>query len=222
VEAAKAVAESSLTAVQSGLKLRVPALRLSVPTARPEDANKEPGQSSQRRVRIRSSSFGASIPAPPFPSHFVTRHSVAAHSDNDDNNRSSSPFSSVHDPSYPVPPHSETTILDERDDAAVENLLDSASAVPAPAAEGEGVAQSSVTAAEGSSTDKIPPQAEAAGGDEEDEDEELARFMQITLDGIARAQDGLRGVFALTRKRLVVKRAAAAARQVASVGGEAP
>jgi len=75
-------------------------------------------------------------------------------------------LSSVHDPSDPAPPHSETAILDERDDAAVEHLLDSTSAVPATVAEREGVAPSSVTAAEGGSTD-----------------EELARFMQITVDG---------------------------------------
>ena len=95
-----------------------------------------------------------------------------------------------------------------------------AAAATAPAAEVEAEAEaeapSSVTAAEGSATDKTLPQDEAGG--DEDEDEELARFMQITLDGMARAQEGLRGVFALTRKRLVVKRAAAAAQQVANVG----
>jgi hypothetical protein len=63
--------------------------------------------------------------------------------------------------------------------------------VHAPAAEREGVAPSS----EGGSTD-----------------EELTRFMQITLDSMARAQEGLRGVLVLIRnKRLVVKRDAVAA-----------
>lgn len=146
--------------------------------------------------------------------------SLTDHSDNDGSIRSSSPLSSVHDTSDPVRPHSETAILDARDDAAVEYLLNSASismtasAVPAAPdadAEGEGEPPSSVTAAEGSATDKTPLQDEAGG----DEDEEFARFVQMTLDGMARAQEGLRGVFALTRRRLVVKRAA---KQVAGVG----
>ncbi|KAH9030388.1 hypothetical protein EDB84DRAFT_211797 [Lactarius hengduanensis] len=196
------------TTTQTGLMLRLPAMRPWVAvtpgdTTRAEDANKAPGQSSPRRVRIRSSSV--------------------ARSDNE-NIRSSSPLSSVHDHSDFVPHHSESAILDATDDAAVENLLDSAlvtaSAVPAPnvdveAAEGE--PRSSVTAAEISVPGKSPPQDEADGSDE---DEEFARFMQMTLDGMARAQEGLRGVFALTRRRLVVKRAAAVAAvapQVAAV-----
>lgn len=93
-------------------------------------------------------------------------------------------------------------MLDERDDAAVENLLDSASMA--------------VSAMQGSATDK----ANDAGGDE-DEDEEFARFVQITLDGIARAHEGLRGVFALTRRNLKAKRTAAAAQEVAAVGAGA-
>lgn len=213
-ESPKATAESSPSA-QSGLRLRLPPLRPWVPgsaadAALPEDANKAPGQrSSARRVRIRSSSV--------------------AHSDND-SNRSSSPLSSVHDSSDPVPPHSESAMLDARDDAAVEYLLNStsmtASAAPAPDTEGDGEPSSSVTAAEGSATDKTLLQDEAGGEDGnadvgDDEDEEFARFMQMTLDGMARAQEGLRGVFALTRRRLVVKRATAAARQVAGVGESA-
>src|SRR6266702_68167 len=60
-----AAAESSSPAAQTGIMLRLPPLRPWVPVspaeaARPEDANKAPGQSSPRRVRIRSSSAGAS------------------------------------------------------------------------------------------------------------------------------------------------------------------
>ena len=121
-------------------------------------------------------------------------------------------------------------MLDARDDAAVEHLLDSSasmtvSAVPVPEpdgeVEGEGEPRSSVTAAEVSATDKTLLQDEAGRGEDGnvDEDEEFARFVQMTLDGMAHAQEGLRGVFALTRRRLVVKRAAAAAApQVAHVG----
>lgn len=114
--------------------------------------------------------------------------------------------------------------MDERDDAAVEHLLDSASmnvsAMLASVAEAD--APSSVTAAEGDATNKTLPQDEAGDEEDEDEDEELARFMQMTLDGMARVQEGLRGVFAQTCRRLVVKRAAAAAAQrVGGVGGGA-
>ena len=127
-----------------------------------------------------------------------------AHSDNNENNRSSSPLSSVHEPTDVALPHSESAMLDERDDAAVENLLDSAS-----------VAVSAMQAAQGSAMDK----ANDAGGDEDDdEDEEFARFVQMTLDGIARAHEGLRGVFALTKRNLKAKRIAAAAHKVAAVG----
>lgn len=105
-------------------------------------------------------------------------------------------------------------MLDARDDAAVENLLDSTmviSAVPTPDAAGAGE-----PAAQGSATDKA---GDVSG--EEDEDEEFARFVQMTLDGIARAQEGLRGVFAMTRRNLKAKRTAAAAEKVAGVGGGA-
>jgi hypothetical protein len=129
-----------------------------------------------------------------------------AHSDNEHNNRSSSPLSSVHEPSDVVLPHSESAMLDERDDAAVENLLDSAS-----------IAVSAMQAT-GSATDKA---GDAGGNEDEDEDEEFARFVQMTLDGIARAHEGLRGVFALTRRNLKAKHTAAAAQNVAAVGGGA-
>ena len=212
-EAAKVAAESSITttAPQSGLMLRLPPLRpawgpgSAADAARSEDANKAPGR--LRRVRIRSSSFGASnlFLKQTKKNSFRNTPSLTAYSD--DENRSSSPLTSFHEPSDPVPPNLETAILDERDDADVEHLLDSASinvsAVPAPVAEG-------------SATDKALPQVEAGG--DVDEDEELAHFMQMTLDGMARVQEGLRGVFAQTCRRLMAKRAAAAAQQVAGVG----
>ncbi|KAH8990395.1 hypothetical protein EDB86DRAFT_2939122 [Lactarius hatsudake] len=225
-ETAKAAAPDSSPTTQTGLMLRLPALRPWVAanpgdTARAEDTNKAPGQSSPRRVRIRSSSVGASNCAS-LARKLTHLGTLAARSDNE-NVRSSSPLSSVHDHSDFVPHHSESAILDATDDAAVENLLDSAlvtaSAAPAPDAnvEAEGEPRSSVTAAEIGVPEKTLPQDEADGSDE---DEEFARFMQMTLDGMARAQEGLRGVFALTRRRLVVKRAAAAAAvapQVAAV-----
>ncbi|KAH9058071.1 hypothetical protein EDB87DRAFT_1628025 [Lactarius vividus] len=227
-EAPKAAAPDSSPTTQTGLTLRLPAMRPWVAvnpgdTTRAEDATKAPGQSSPRRVRIRSSSVGASNCAS-LARKLTHLGALAARSDNE-NVRSSSPLSSVHDHSDPVPHHSESAILDATDDAAVENLLDSAlvsaSAVPVPdadvEAEAEGDPRSSVTAAEIGVPEKTLSQDEADGSDE---DEEFARFMQMTLDGMARAQEGLRAVFALTRRRLVVKRAAAAAAvapQVAAV-----
>ncbi|KAF8262380.1 hypothetical protein EI94DRAFT_1743769 [Lactarius quietus] len=204
-EVPTATVESSPTS-QSGLTLRVPPLlRPWVPgsatdAAQPKDANKTPGQRSPKRVRIRSAS-------------------VAARSENGEI-RSSSPLSSAHELTYPAPPHSESAILDARDDAAVENLLDSASmavsAVSAPAPDAEGAGE---PAAQSNTADKTPVQGVAGGmeeeeEEEEDEDDEFARFVQMTLDGIARAQEGLRGVFALTRRNLKAKRIAATAQKV--------
>jgi hypothetical protein len=222
-EAAKLAAESSITApaAQPGLTLRLPPLRpawgpgSAADAARSEDANKAPGRSAKRRVRIRSSSYSASnlyLKKRRKKNSFRNTPSLAVYNsddDDDDDNRSSSPLSSVHDPSDPVPLHSETAILDERDDADVEHLLDSTSmnvsAMPAPAAEG-------------SAAEKTLPQIEAGGDVGEDEDEELAHFMQMTLDGMSRVQEGLRGVFAQTCRRLMVKRAASAAQQAAGAG----
>ena len=80
MEAAQLAAESSLAvAAQSGLMLRVPALRpvSAVGAAMPEEAIKAPGEFSRRRVRIRSSSMGASNCVLHFPrkkkTHFVIR-----------------------------------------------------------------------------------------------------------------------------------------------------
>jgi hypothetical protein len=84
---------------------------------------------------------------------------------------------------------------DDRDDAAVENLLNSATTTSmGPVDEGEPL--SSVTAANG--VDRTITRGEA---DEDEEDEELTRFVQMTLDGMARVQEGLRGVFTLQRRK---------------------
>jgi hypothetical protein len=46
-------------------------------------------------------------------------------------------------------------------------------------------------------------------------DEEIVRFMEITLNGMAQVQDGLRGVFAIQkRRRAVQKRKMAVGEQV--------
>jgi hypothetical protein len=42
--------------------------------------------------------------------------------------------------------------------------------------------------------------------EEDEEEEELTRFVQMTLDGMARVQEGLRGVFMLQRRRSGVAR----------------
>ena len=133
-------------------------------------------------------------------------------------------------------------MLDARDDAAVENLLDSASVavavsaavVPpasdaaaasasAPDAEGTGAGAGEPPAQNGAAVDETPAVPdEAAGGEEgENEDEEFARFVQMTFDGIARWQEGLRGVFELTRRNLKDKRIAAAAAQMVVAGSAA-
>ena len=213
-EAPTTTVESSPTA-QSGLMLRLPRLRPWVPgsaadAALPKDANKAPEQPSPRRVRISSASVGASNRAPFQENSFSDSSSLAAARSDHGDIRSSSPLSSVHEPANSVQPHSESAMLDARDDAAVENLLDSTmvvSAVPTPEATGVGE-----SAAQGSATDKA-----VDAGIDEDEDEEFARFVQMTLDGIARAQEGLRGVFAMTRRNLKAKRTEAAAEKVAGV-----
>jgi len=37
-------------------------------------------------------------------------------------------------------------------------------------------------------------------------DEEIVRFMEITLNGMAQVQDGLRGVFAIQKRRRTVQK----------------
>lgn len=99
---------------------------------------------------------------------------------------------------------------DDRDDVAVENLLNSTSAVPttsfARLAGGvgadDGEPSSSVTAADNSGGGAYSSLLDADPALEEDEEEEeLTRFVQMTLDGMARVQEGLRGVFTLQRRR---------------------
>jgi hypothetical protein len=100
---------------------------------------------------------------------------------------------------------------DDRDDAAVENLLNSTMTTSmGPLDDAE--PSSSVTAANG--VDRTISRDEA---DDDEEDEELARFVQMTLDGMARVQEGLRGVFSLQRRksRAARRRTSSPAKQVA-------
>lgn len=99
---------------------------------------------------------------------------------------------------------------DDRDDVAVENLLNSTSAVPTTsfarlaggAGADDGEPSSSVTAADNSGGGAYSSLLGADPALEEDEEEEeLTRFVQMTLDGMARVQEGLRGVFTLQRRR---------------------
>src|ERR1700761_9383617 len=140
---------------QSGLTLRLPRLRPSVQgsatgAALPKNTNKAPEKPTPRRVCISSVSVGASNCAPFLENSFRDSHSLAvAHSDLADIRRSS-PLSFVHEPANSVQPHSESAMLDARDDAAVENMLDSTvvmSATPPLNASGESepVAQGSAT-----------------------------------------------------------------------------
>ena len=102
---------------------------------------------------------------------------------------------------------------DDRDDAAVENLLNNATTTSVgPVDEGEHL--SSVTATNG--LDRTIHRDEV---DEEDDDEELTRFVQMTLDGMARVQEGLRGVFTLQRRKsgTARRRTNSSAKQVARV-----
>jgi len=106
---------------------------------------------------------------------------------------------------------------DDRDDAAVENLLNSATTTSVgPVDEAE--PSSSVTAANG--VDRTIPRDEA---DDDEEDEELARFVQMTLDGMTRVQEGLRGVFTLQRRKsgAARRRTSSPAKQVAGAGAGA-
>jgi hypothetical protein len=103
---------------------------------------------------------------------------------------------------------------DDRDDAAVENLLNTAMTTSVgPVDEGEPL--SSNTAANG--LDRTIPPDEA--NEDEDDDEELTRFVQMTLDGMARVQEGLRGVFTLQRRKsgAAKRRTSSSAKPVAGV-----
>jgi len=97
---------------------------------------------------------------------------------------------------------------DDRDDAAVENLLNNAAA-PSVGPVDDGEPSSSVTAADG--VDRTLPRDTM---EEDEEEEELARFVQMTLDGMARVQEGLRGVFTLQRRKSGVAKRASPAKQV--------
>ena len=237
---------SPTSSPQTGLTLRVPRLRpvnnwvseSAVDTTVPNKKR------APRRVRIRSASVSKSPPPLLEHSTLLTYDIPSVHSDDEDI-RSSSPLSSAFDhrdrAGHTQPPHSESAMLDARDDAAVENLLDSASVAmaaasasasasaavvpPASAAAsasapdtagpsaGEPPTQSSAAVDE---TPAVVPDEAAASGEEvvEDEDEEFARFVQMTFDGIARWQEGLRGVFELTRRNLKEKRITTAAAQM--------
>jgi hypothetical protein len=87
---------------------------------------------------------------------------------------------------------------DDRDDAAVENLLNNAAAVSVgPADDAE--PSSSVTAV--TATNGVERAVPRDVAEEDDDEEELTRFVQMTLDGMSRVQEGLRGVFTLQRRK---------------------
>jgi hypothetical protein len=110
---------------------------------------------------------------------------------------------------------------DDRDDVAVEDLLNNA----APTASFVGLAggvgaddgePSSSMSNNGGGVYRTIPGADASA-EEDEEEEELARFVQMTLDGMARVQEGLRGVFTMQRRRssLAKRSSASPAKQVA-------
>ncbi len=113
---------------------------------------------------------------------------------------------------------------DDRDDVAVENLLNSAAPTTSFAGlaggtgADDGGPSSSVTAADnsGGGVYSSLPGADITVGEDEEE-EELGRFVQMTLDGMARVQEGLRGVFTLQRRRsgLARRSSTSPAKQVA-------
>lgn len=113
---------------------------------------------------------------------------------------------------------------DDGDDVAVENLLNNSAPTTSfvGLAGGVGVdygeTSSSVRATDKSrgGVYRSLPGVDTTG-DEDEEEEELGRFVQMTLDGMARVQEGLRGVFTLQRRRSgVVRRSSASpAKQVA-------
>jgi len=100
---------------------------------------------------------------------------------------------------------------DDRDDAAVENMLNNAVAASMSGPADDGEPSSSVTAADGADRTLARDMA-----DEDEDEEELARFVQMTLDGMARVQEGLRGVFTLQRRKSGVAKRSSLTKQVAS------
>ncbi|KAI0259443.1 hypothetical protein BC834DRAFT_974250 [Gloeopeniophorella convolvens] len=98
---------------------------------------------------------------------------------------------------------------EDKDDAAVENLLSSVAPASGALDEGE---PSPVTAAE--DVDRTLHTDEA--GEEDEEEQELARFVQMTLEGMARVQEGLRGVFMAQRKKSGANRRGSPSKQVAA------
>jgi hypothetical protein len=117
---------------------------------------------------------------------------------------SSSPLSSVDSSDEE---NSELDAPDDRDDAAVENMLNNAVAASMSGPADDGEPSSSVTAADGTLAREM--------ADEDEEEEELARFVQMTLDGMARVQEGLRGVFTLQRRKSGVAKRGSLTKQVA-------
>ena len=120
---------------------------------------------------------------------------------------SSSPLSSVDSPSNSESESSdegedkddELDAPDDRDDVAVENLLNNA----APTTSFMGLARGADDGEPSSSGGGVFRSLLGADttADEDEEEEELARFVQMTLDGMARVQEGLRGVFTLQRRK---------------------
>jgi hypothetical protein len=97
---------------------------------------------------------------------------------------------------------------DDRDDVAVENLLNNALT--------RGGVDDGEPSSSGGGVYRSLPGADAMP-EEDEEEEELARFVQMTLDGMARVQEGLRGVFTLQRRKsgLARRSSASPTKQVA-------
>lgn len=151
--------------------------------------------------------------------------STVSDSDSDSDSGSSSPLSSV-DSQSNSDSESESSeeegddddddeldAPDDRDDVAVENLLNNA----APTFMGltRGGADDGEPSSSGGGVYRSLPGADATA-EEDEEEEELARFVQMTLDGMARVQEGLRGVFTLQRRKsgLARRSSASPAKQV--------
>lgn len=104
---------------------------------------------------------------------------------------------------------------DDRDDVAVENLLNNA----APAMSFMGLTRGADDGEPSSSGGGVYRSLSGADttAEEDEEEEELGRFVQMTLDGMARVQEGLRGVFTLQRRKsgLARRSSASPTKQVA-------
>jgi hypothetical protein len=105
---------------------------------------------------------------------------------------------------------------DDRDDVAVENLLNNAAPTMSFMGLTRGGADDGEPSSSGGGVYRSLPGADATT-EEDEEEEELARFVQMTLDGMARVQEGLRGVFTLQRRKsgLARRSSASPAKQVA-------